>query len=572
MKRPCYTVVRLHRGVALLVRVVSAVVAALLIGQTELAYGSESQPPPDGVIQLPQRSAAIAPFGPAAVAVVPIQRDGVDVVDLTTGTTVQHLPIEGSVVSIQGYPISTDPGGRRTGLGVITRTDAGYKLALYENALGEFKKRQQIQLMEDRAHAIVADGGNLAVAWGDELINGVFPYEFISLDGRMSDTTKQPIVALLPISRDYIVAIQNSSASLISVRSGRVDDSVFVDAFAIGNPAEFVAMSAGAASELGGDVVIFNARAAALTFLSLQGSRPRLSAPVTTAVLGPGHGSIHDQPILAMDLQNRYILVGFVGSPTLQVFRKFGGGVEGAGTIDLGSGIQSVAVLGDRSGGSRTTFVFLDHEGLTLRVVSDLSKLGARGTDIEASLPSDPTTVDPTDRSVIVKVQSRLAQLGFQTGAIDGLLGSGTRGALRSFQYNHGLPVTGEIDVTTLQTLLGPDKQTGSDSSQFKPNQVFQADPKLFTVYVQFAGVFTREAIDNLITGLKSGGWQIPGSALRISTAAGLNEVRYGSKDDEDGARALADILNRTKMVGGTVVAKRVKIVRARILEVWISK
>jgi Putative peptidoglycan binding domain len=52
-----------------------------------------------------------------------------------------------------------------------------------------------------------------------------------------------------------------------------------------------------------------------------------------------------------------------------------------------------------------------------------------------------------------VDVQRALARRGFYRGAIDGDVGPGTRAAIRSFQYNRGLTVTGRIDGSLLRSL-----------------------------------------------------------------------------------------------------------------------
>ncbi|ANB74986.1 hypothetical protein AYM40_21365 [Paraburkholderia phytofirmans OLGA172] len=46
-------------------------------------------------------------------------------------------------------------------------------------------------------------------------------------------------------------------------------------------------------------------------------------------------------------------------------------------------------------------------------------------------------------------VQSRLLQLGYVVGPIDGIVGTKTAAAIRRFQLNRGLPVTGTIDAAT---------------------------------------------------------------------------------------------------------------------------
>jgi hypothetical protein len=52
-------------------------------------------------------------------------------------------------------------------------------------------------------------------------------------------------------------------------------------------------------------------------------------------------------------------------------------------------------------------------------------------------------------RNDVAGAQSRLHHLGFGCGPIDGKLGPRTRAALRTFQRNHGLEVTGRLDDPT---------------------------------------------------------------------------------------------------------------------------
>ena len=46
-----------------------------------------------------------------------------------------------------------------------------------------------------------------------------------------------------------------------------------------------------------------------------------------------------------------------------------------------------------------------------------------------------------------VDVQTALADLGYYKGRIDGVIGTGTRRAVRAFQRDSGLPITGRIDA-----------------------------------------------------------------------------------------------------------------------------
>lgn len=55
--------------------------------------------------------------------------------------------------------------------------------------------------------------------------------------------------------------------------------------------------------------------------------------------------------------------------------------------------------------------------------------------------------------SMIVQIQAKLTELGYQPGEADGVMGSITISALKAFQTDKGLPVTEEIDKNTLQEL-----------------------------------------------------------------------------------------------------------------------
>jgi Putative peptidoglycan binding domain len=55
--------------------------------------------------------------------------------------------------------------------------------------------------------------------------------------------------------------------------------------------------------------------------------------------------------------------------------------------------------------------------------------------------------------SIEVLVQSALARRGYYEGQVDGVIGPGTRSAIREFQRDNGLQVTGRIDSQTVQAL-----------------------------------------------------------------------------------------------------------------------
>ncbi|MBR3817051.1 MAG: spore cortex-lytic enzyme [Clostridia bacterium] len=74
--------------------------------------------------------------------------------------------------------------------------------------------------------------------------------------------------------------------------------------------------------------------------------------------------------------------------------------------------------------------------------VSTLSKLGSRGNEVR-------------------RIQSKLKQLGYYNGAVDGIYGIATQKAVRSFQKNCGIKVDGIAGPKTLK-FLGLDSSAGS--------------------------------------------------------------------------------------------------------------
>ena len=78
--------------------------------------------------------------------------------------------------------------------------------------------------------------------------------------------------------------------------------------------------------------------------------------------------------------------------------------------------------------------------------------LSTRPTYYNESTYYRGVTRDSSDE-LAVDVQRALARRGYYHGAIDGGIGSGTRAAIRRYQYDRGLEVTGRIDRSLLRSL-----------------------------------------------------------------------------------------------------------------------
>jgi Putative peptidoglycan binding domain len=57
------------------------------------------------------------------------------------------------------------------------------------------------------------------------------------------------------------------------------------------------------------------------------------------------------------------------------------------------------------------------------------------------------------ENSLLASAQARLARLGYYRGYVDGSFGPQTSRAVRNYQIDNGLPVTGRLDGRTLSSL-----------------------------------------------------------------------------------------------------------------------
>ena len=56
-------------------------------------------------------------------------------------------------------------------------------------------------------------------------------------------------------------------------------------------------------------------------------------------------------------------------------------------------------------------------------------------------------------RDLILRAQEHLKAVGYKPGPVDGIIGNRTRQALRQYQTDYFLPVTGDLDDTTKETM-----------------------------------------------------------------------------------------------------------------------
>lgn len=99
--------------------------------------------------------------------------------------------------------------------------------------------------------------------------------------------------------------------------------------------------------------------------------------------------------------------------------------------------------------------------------------------------------------------------------------------------------------------------------------------PGNYKVLVQFAGVLRRSDVRTMMESLQKAGWNVQGvegGGQRIPAYEGSNEIRYGADADASAAKALADMVQATKIVSGAIsISKNPKIDNGT-LEIWIRR
>ncbi len=91
------------------------------------------------------------------------------------------------------------------------------------------------------------------------------------------------------------------------------------------------------------------------------------------------------------------------------------------------------------------------------------------GTLDNGQAASAPATSSTAVKKEIQDAQERLLALGYQSGLTDGVMGAKTAAALKKFQSDHGLPVTGTLDRKTTDALSMGDPAAKSSTPVASP-------------------------------------------------------------------------------------------------------
>ncbi|MEX1107711.1 MAG: peptidoglycan-binding protein [Dongiaceae bacterium] len=97
---------------------------------------------------------------------------------------------------------------------------------------------------------------------------------------------------------------------------------------------------------------------------------------------------------------------------------------------------------------------------------SGLTVDGKASGNLLARLRSSQGTDQNTRAGLVLAVQTRLNDLGYNAGPEDGVFGPTTRGAVRTFQNDNGLPVTGEISDSLLKSVQQASGESSTQDAQ----------------------------------------------------------------------------------------------------------
>jgi peptidoglycan hydrolase-like protein with peptidoglycan-binding domain len=83
-----------------------------------------------------------------------------------------------------------------------------------------------------------------------------------------------------------------------------------------------------------------------------------------------------------------------------------------------------------------------------------------------SALVAIPAPRTPAQSAEVLQAQIELQARGYDPGPLDGFMGRRTRRALRQFQEDIGVPVTGVLDEATIETLTAPEPEPQAEPAR----------------------------------------------------------------------------------------------------------
>lgn len=168
--------------------------------------------------------------------------------------------------------------------------------------------------------------------------------------------------------------------------------------------------------------------------------------------------------------------------------------------------------------------------------ISALSKLGSRGEEVR-------------------KIQKKLKELGYYTGAVDGIYGSATQKAVKSFQKNCGITADGIAGPKTLKFLGLGSSSSSSSSGQYSNNDV-ELLAKLIAAEARGESYKGQVAVGAVVLNRvehSSFPDSIAGVIYQKGAFSCVNDSNWGVAANETSRKAARDCINGWDPSGGAI-------------------
>jgi len=414
---------------------------------------------------LPAAAARVFAAGPGMVLAGRDDLARADFIDLQTGEATWSVDFEGVLQSV--VPFRSSDGSHA--LVVISRRDDAYAMSILQRGTlkpvapnvipGQF-------IAPDVAVVTDANGVPAFVVW-DKDPSTQF-YRRVSLSGDVEDFgLKLPYFQFVNFGDDMLLGLDPVSEVADLILDDHAEDSIYLPGLRFSSQTNFAAFVPELETGGTGKVAIANSETGALSVLAKEVTRlPRIGLPTQVPIRSINTGGrllLLGSPDLSL------ILVAQQGSRSMTSFREVetlgvtrgitkgtsgpsssGGGLQTGNPFELDAPVRD-AILGSTRDGA-PQFIFLLGDGTSLAT----AMVDAVALAVEVAV--DPSTDVPfsagaNDVQSIMRLQKALASLGYPIGAIDGMLGPATNGAVRSFQVSMGLTASGSFDEETAAAL-----------------------------------------------------------------------------------------------------------------------
>lgn len=427
--------------------------AALFIGSGVSAAMGQQQ-----TITLPSNTTRIYSAGPGQLFAW--RSDGeADFVNLQSGE-INHVALDGEITAFT--PFRASDGSNQ--VAAITIKDGKYGLYTLDS-------KQQTRLADvvpteffapDLVADVTPDGTPSLIIWDSEISNNHGYYRRVTGD-RFEDIKTPSFTEFFNFGDDVLLSLQPSLETAELLVNGTPEDSINFSGLAFSSRDSFASFVPSMEDAGTGKIAIANGETETLTVLAREEARlPRIGLP-TQASLKDAFDTTGRRMMLGGNRDLSLLLFGEAGSSKLSTLREIevisaqkqkgspsSGGLEIGGVYDVGAPIKDFALV--RGADGEDLFAFLYDDDVTL-VIAPVAEVAA-----EAQTSVDPSSDAPfvagaDDPESVMRLQKALASLGFSIGAVDGMLGPSTNGAIRSFQVGMGLEASGSFDADTAAAL-----------------------------------------------------------------------------------------------------------------------